>query len=81
METLSGIGILGSILLGILIVFVFISGLMWFFVPFWILSIKNSIKNQNTKIIKEENKVELDKILKELEILNENIKNLSYSSH
>ena len=81
METLSGIGILGSILLGILIVFVFISGLMWFFVPFWILSIKNSIKSQNTKIIKEENKVELDKILKELEILNENIKNLSYSSH
>ena len=41
----TGLGIVGIFLVVFFGVLLFISGLMWIFVPFWILSIKNSVKN------------------------------------
>ena len=42
---IDGLGTLGIFFIIILIVFIIISCLMWFLVPFWILSIKTSLKN------------------------------------
>lgn len=42
---LSGLGVLGFFFLILLGAIIIVSSLMWFFVPFWILSIKNSVKN------------------------------------
>ena len=70
----------GLILGIILLIFILISCLMWFFVPFWIRSIKNSLKS--TPIDKIPNNRDLlAKILIELEILNKNLKNLQYLPH
>ena len=45
MEYLTGFGFIGLILGIILLIFILISCLMWFLVPFWIISIKNSLEN------------------------------------
>lgn len=42
---LSGLGVLGFFFLILLGAIIIVSSLMWFFVPFWILSIMNSVKN------------------------------------
>jgi hypothetical protein len=41
----TGLGFLGVFWGLFLLLFLIISGLMWILVPFWILSIKNSVKN------------------------------------
>lgn len=41
----TGLGVVGIFLVVFFGVLLFISGLMWILVPFWILSIKNSVKN------------------------------------
>lgn len=42
---IGGLGVLGFFIQILLGVFVLVSCLMWFLVPFWIRSIKNSVKN------------------------------------
>lgn len=41
----TGLGFIGVFWGLFLLLFLIISGLMWIMVPFWILSIKNSVKN------------------------------------
>lgn len=41
----TGLGVVGIFLVVFFGVLLFISGLMWILVPFWILSIKISVKN------------------------------------
>lgn len=41
----TGLGFIGVFWGLFLLLFLIISGLMWILVPFWILSIKNSVKN------------------------------------
>lgn len=70
----------GLILGIILLIFILVSCLMWFLVPFWIKGIKNSLKNAPIDKISN-NRDLLAKILIELENLNKNLKNLQYLPH
>lgn len=89
MNYISGLGFIGFLLVIIAIMFLFVSACMWYLVPWWIRSIKNSVKNlHNTPIVYETNKTgsynynrELTEIIRQLERLNENINNLKYLPH
>ena len=89
MEYISSLGLLGVFLAIIAFIFIIVSCLMWYLVPWWIRSIKNSVKKlHDTPIMYETHNKEnhnyereLKEIHRELVKLNENINNIKYLPH